>query len=282
MTSTLPDVGAFAREHATWHQAKEATLTSPHGFLSVTSLAWLSDRPVVVPGVPGTWVVGDRGVVVTLTQGEHLEVDGAAIAGEHVFGHLSLRESVLATAGDTAVELAERGGRYVVRLRDPRSPLRLGHPGTPVFPADPRWAVTGRFTAFDAPVPTTVGGAFEGVEHVYDAPGTVEFTLDGQTYSLRAFPGHGEGRLMVLFSDATSGRSTYAFRSLTLEAPGADGEVVVDLNRAANLPCAYTDLATCPLPPAENRLPVAVEAGEKTPLTRGTALPTEDGAVLAV
>ena len=38
-----------------------------------------------------------------------------------------------------------------------------------------------------------------------------------------------------------------------------------------NLPCAYTDLATCPLPPAENRLPVAVEAGEQIPYERQDA-----------
>ncbi len=63
--------------------------------------------------------------------------------------------------------------------------------------------------------------------------------------------------------------------------PDADGRVEVDLNRAVNLPCAYTDLATCPTPPAENRLPFAVEAGERTPTVRGAARPTDDGAVLA-
>jgi uncharacterized protein (DUF1684 family) len=50
--------------------------------------------------------------------------------------------------------------------------------------------------------------------------------------------------------------------------PAADGSVQLDFNRAVNLPCAYTDLATCPLPPAENRLPVAIEAGEKIPYER--------------
>ena len=44
--------------------------------------------------------------------------------------------------------------------------------------------------------------------------------------------------------------------------------MVLDFNRAVNLPCAYTDLATCPLPPAENQLPVAIEAGEKIPYER--------------
>jgi hypothetical protein len=80
---------------------------------------------------------------------------------------------------------------------------------------------------------------------------------------------------MVLFSDATSGSTTYAaVRVLVLDPPKADGTVTVDFNRAVNLPCAYTDLATCPLPPTENRLPVAIEAGEKTPYERaGQPLP---------
>jgi uncharacterized protein DUF1684/luciferase-like monooxygenase len=58
-------------------------------------------------------------------------------------------------------------------------------------------------------------------------------------------------------------------RALALDPPAADGTVVLDFNRAANLPCAYTDLATCPLPPAENRLPVAIEADQKIPRERG-------------
>ncbi|MNY79555.1 hypothetical protein D3C86_2202340 [compost metagenome] len=72
----------------------------------------------------------------------------------------------------------------------------------------------------------------------------------------------------MLFTDATSGKTTYAAnRSLTV-APAADGTARLDFNRAVNLPCAYTDLATCPLPPAENRLAVAIEAGEQIPYER--------------
>ncbi|MGX1494420.1 uncharacterized protein (DUF1684 family) [Streptomyces tendae] len=73
----------------------------------------------------------------------------------------------------------------------------------------------------------------------------------------------------MLFTDATSGVTTYAAnRALHIDAPAADGTVTLDFNRATNLPCAYTDLATCPLPPAENRLPVAIEAGERIPYER--------------
>ncbi|SFP02550.1 hypothetical protein SAMN05660464_2005 [Geodermatophilus dictyosporus] len=282
MTATVPGTEAFAREWEEWHRQKEAVLAAPHGFLAVTALVWLDEQPTGVPGAPGLWSAGEQGVVVTLAEGEELVVHGEPVTGEHVFGHLGLRESVLTTAGDAAVEVAERGGRYVVRLRDPRSPLRLGYPGTPAYPADPRWAVPGRFVPFDAPRPTPVPGVLEGVQHVYDAPGRIEFELEGRQLSLTAFPGHTPGALSVLFSDETSGRTTYPFRSLQLPPPDADGSVLVDLNRAANLPCAYTDLATCPTPPAENRLPLAVEAGEKTPLGRGVGRPTDRGAVLEV
>ena len=67
----------------------------------------------------------------------------------------------------------------------------------------------------------------------------------------------------------TSGVTTYAAnRSLAVSSPGPDGSVSLDFNRAVNLPCAFTDFATCPLPPEGNRLPFAVEAGEKTPYER--------------
>jgi uncharacterized protein len=97
----------------------------------------------------------------------------------------------------------------------------------------------------------------------------VEFELAGRSLALTAFNGKDPGSLFVLFTDATSGVTTYAAnRSLALGVPDADGRVVLDFNRAVNLPCAYTDFATCPLPPAENRLPVAIEAGEQIPHER--------------
>ena len=95
---------------------------------------------------------------------------------------------------------------------------------------------------------------------MYAAPGEIEFTVDGQALRLIAFNGYKPGSLHILFTDATSGVTTYpANRSLAVAAPGPDGAVTLDFNRAVNLPCAYTEFATCPLPPAGNRLPVAVE-----------------------
>ena len=90
--------------------------------------------------------------------------------------------------------------------------------------------------------------------------------MDGQNLRLIAFNGYKPGSLGVLFTDATSGVTTYpANRSLEVAAPAADGTVILDFNHAVNLPCAYTEFATCPLPPAGNHLPVAVEAGRSCP-----------------
>ena len=126
--------------------------------------------------------------------------------------------------------------------------------------------IRGRYRPFDAPTDVTVGSVVEGLRHVYAAPGIVEFEIGGRALALTAFNGHAPGSLLILFTDATSGVTTYAAnRSLQVAAPDADGTVILDFNRAANLPCAYTQFATCPLPPAGNRLPVAVEAGEQIP-----------------
>ena len=70
--------------------------------------------------------------------------------------------------------------------------------------------------------------------------------------------------LFFVFADGTSGHGSYpAGRFLEAAWPEADGKVVLDFNRAYNPPCAFTLFATCPLPPAGNRLDLAIDAGEK-------------------
>jgi len=269
-SGTVPAVDDFAAEWDAWHRRQEARLADPHGFLAITSRNWLTGEPQRFPDAPGEWSTGPDGVVVALAEGEELVIGGSPVRGRHSFAVIPERGSVNAVWGNAVIEVARRGGNDIVRPRHPDNPLRTAFRGTPAYPPDPRWVVTGRYILFAEPRPTTVGSVVEGLEHVYAAPGQVEFTLNGRALSLTAFPGRETGSLFILFTDATSGVTTYAAnRSIQLPSPAADGTVVLDFNRAANLPCAYTDLATCPLPPAENRLPVAVEAGEKIPYERG-------------
>ncbi|WP_420364474.1 DUF1684 domain-containing protein [Curtobacterium sp. L3-7] len=266
MTTTTET--AFAVDWRAWHDAHEAARADEHGFLAVTSIRWLTWTPERFDDAPGEWSTSDDGPVVVLADGESLEIDGAVVTGTHRFGPLAERSSttlVWRTDDETTVvEVARRGGSDIVRPRHPSSPIRTGYRGTPAYAPDERFVVDARFTPFDEPREVTVGSVVDGLQHVYAAPGTLSFDLDGPR-TLLAFNGHGDG-LHVLFTDRTSGVTTSAAnRSLDIDAPDAEGRTRIDFNRATNLPCAYTAHATCPLPPAENRLDVAVEAGEQLP-----------------
>lgn len=167
------------------------------------------------------------------------------------------------------IEVARRSG-YLIRVHDPKAQVLRDFRGVPSYEPNPEWVLEGRYEPFDSPRPTTVGAVVEGLSHVYTAPGIVRFTHNGGEHTLTAFNGKAGG-LSILFTDATSGVTTYAAnRSLAVDLRD-DGTVVLDFNRAVNLPCAFTNFATCPLPPEGNRLPFAVEAGEKVPYERESA-----------
>ena len=256
----------FEADWAEWHRRHEERRAGPHGFLAITGRHWLTPEPQRFGDAPGAWSAAGDTVTVTLDDGEDLAVDGEPVHGTYTFAPIPERGQVTPASGDAAIEVARRGGHMIVRPRHPGHRTRAGYAGTEAYPPDPRWVVEGRYLPYAEPRDVTVGAVVEGLQHVYEAPGEIEFAVDGQTMRLIAFNGYKPGSLGVLFTDATSGVTTYpANRSLEVAAPAADGTVILDFNHAVNLPCAYTEFATCPLPPAGNHLPVAVEAGEKLP-----------------
>ncbi len=270
MTVRDIDQATFEQDWSDFRRLHEAALADEHGFLTITSLNWLSAEPQRFADAPGTWLAGPGGVVVDLADTDELSVDGARLSGRHAFGAIPERGQIYASSGNAVIEVARRGGHDIVRPRHPEHPLRTSFAGVPVYPPRPAWIIPATYHAFTEPRGTTVGSVVDDLSHIYAAPGFAEFEIDGQVMRLTAFNGRSPGALSFLFTDATSGLTTYpASRSLQAARPGADGAVTLDFNRAVNLPCAYTDFATCPLPPAENRLPAAIEAGEMLPYERG-------------
>ncbi|GAB3522574.1 DUF1684 domain-containing protein [Arthrobacter monumenti] len=256
------DQRTFMKEWKAWHLTREAKLAEPFGWLSVTAMHWLSSDPQKYDGVPGTWSSDRSGIVVELDEGEELFVEGEPVSGRYAFGTLHERESVTVRTEAFAVEIARRGGYCFLRPRHPDAPALDAFKGVATFEPDPRWQFAGRFRADRHTV--TVGSVVRSVHHEYLSPGTIEFTAYGQTQRLTAFPGTEPDSFQVLFTDGTSGASTSSLcRALYIPAPDEDGNVMLDFNRAVNMPCSFTGHATCPLPPSENRLPFAVEAGEK-------------------
>ncbi|WP_106850004.1 DUF1684 domain-containing protein [Blastococcus sp. Marseille-P5729] len=281
MTTTSSATETFADEWRQWHAEHEKNRADGHGFLAITGLYWLSAEPTTLPDAPGTWITGENGPVVELGESESLTVGGERVTGRHEFGPIPERGGVNAEFDGGVIEVARRGGRDLLRPRRPDNAFLKEYQGNPAFSPDPAWRVDARFVPWDEPRAVTVGAAVDDLQHVYDSPGQVEFEIDGETHRLTTFPGHEPGSLFVLFTDQTSGITTYgANRSIAIAAPDAAGHTVLDFNRAVNLPCAHTDFATCPLPPAENRLPIAVEAGEKTPKSRLVGKVTDTGITL--
>jgi uncharacterized protein (DUF1684 family) len=281
MTQTTPatptDETTFASEWREWRASRKQNLRDPKGFLAITSLLWLGEEPVSASDAPGAWTSIDDIVRVSLADGEWLELDGERITGEYEFAPIPERGGVLVRFDGGWIEVAKRGGFDIIRPRRDDASFLDTYTQTPAYEPNAQWRLDATFLPFDEPRPVTVDGAVDTIQHVYDSPGELEFTVDGEAHRLLAFPGRDDG-LLVLFKDATSGVTTYsALRSVGVGAPDADGHTVLDFNRASNLPCAYTDLATCPLPPAENRLDLAIEAGEQTPLERTHAAPSEIG-----
>jgi uncharacterized protein (DUF1684 family) len=243
----------FAGEWQAWHDDREERLHAPHGWLAITAIHWLTPTPERFDDVPGEWSGGEREATVTLAPSESLTLDGGILgSGSHRLGPFD-EIGVTLAFGDAVAQLADRDGQVILRPRHPDSPNLRAYRGTPCYPADPAWVRPGRFEPYAEPAGEAVG--------------EVVFEHDGGEHRLVSWDGGDDGALWILFRDATSGVTTYAaLRQLVVDRPAADGTVEIDFNRAYNMPCAYTDFATCPLPPAANTLPFAVEAGEQIPL----------------
>ncbi|WP_072803892.1 DUF1684 domain-containing protein [Rhodococcoides yunnanense] len=251
MTSTIT-TDTFEASWNQWHAEREGYYRDPLGWVALTGLYWLTDEFETVADLPGRWRADEKAVYIEGLSVDRLEpVEGAP--------------GLLVEDGDRRIEVIRRTGSVALRVHDPKSPDLARFTGIPAFTPSEKWSVEGTFTAFAESKIVTTGAVVEGLEHHHTAVGVIDFELAGAPQQFLAFGGKAGG-LQILFTDATSGVTTYrAARTLAVADPATDARVVLDFNRASNLPCAFTDYATCPVAPAENKLTVAVEAGEKIP-----------------
>ncbi len=270
------DQATYQKDYQKWLDAQQETARDGTKEVGIWPLqegetAFGSDAslPIALPvqAVPdraGVFRRAGETVIVTPARGVALRVgDGdpvktsTVVEGELSFG--SVRMFVI-PMGD---------GRQFVTASDDAHPLLKDLPMVQTYPVEMRWRVAARFDAFDKtkmiPISDIRGGSTE-----YPAVGRLTFRIGDQEQQLTAFGFPGSGEFSLLFKDATNASTTYGFR--ILHAPMVkNGEwTVIDFNVAGNPPCAYSKYTTCPLPPAENRLAVAIEAGEKRfPTGRG-------------
>ena len=268
---------AFVAAQEQWRAQRREELLQPDGWTSLVGLHWLELKSHYIGSGGGSgirlahgpermglvqqdrervWFQPEAGVA--LTDGEkplkrRIEFRSEADASPTLIGF---------DEGKGRLTLIERGSRRALRLRHADAATRIGFSGLTYWPAAPSWLLQGTFLPH--PVGRTIPIVdITGTTTDTPNPGVVEFTRDGRTYRLEALAGEGDA-LFLVFADRTSGHGSYpAGRYLDASGAAADRRVMLDFNRAYNPPCAFTSFATCPLPPPENRLDLAIEAGEK-------------------
>ena len=266
-------------EHAdavrAWRAQRDDRLRSPEGWLTLVGLYWLEEgenRFGADPANPillaGHGIPAAAGVIVVDGDAAHLEDASERVrvnGGPAVDGPLAddrSQDPTVLELGDLSMHVICRGGdRLALRVRDRTAPALAAFSGMQSFPIDIGWRVTGRLEPDDTDEPMEIVDV-TGIVTREASPGWVAFERDGQTWRLHALDGGG-GKLWLIFADLTNGTETYGGGRFVYSEPVAsDGSVVVDFNLAYNPPCVFSPYATCPLPPAENRLPLRIEAGE--------------------
>lgn len=155
-----------------------------------------------------------------------------------------------------------RGERVGIRLLDTDSASARNFKGMMFFPLDLNYRVTATFIPADGKQTIEIPNVLGDVS-AQPVPGVVVFKLHGEELRMTAIGGDAKTGLFFVFNDWTSKNETYPGGRFLDTGPIVDGHVVLDFNRAYNPPCAVTPYATCPLAPKENRLAIAIAAGEK-------------------
>lgn len=227
--------------------ARWEEVSAPFGIASLRHTHWLDGTPREFEGVPGQWWA-----------------DGGAVHGRDLpeLGTVSLAPQAQAREGRLRLRAIERDGALALRVFDPETPGRVNLTGIESYDSDDLWVFPARFIAADGGEVTV--HSVDGHERTVPATGSVQFDLAGTPIALTVSR-DGDG-LFAVIADETAADGAYRFRFLSLPAPAADGAVDIDFSTAYLPPCAFSDQYVCPLPPAENRLPIAVTAGEKRAL----------------
>jgi uncharacterized protein (DUF1684 family) len=203
----------------------------------------------------------DKDVSVKLAPGAQAKIDGKPVRESPMQPDTSGKATVL-ELGSLRMHVIVRGQRIGIRVKDLNSPAVQKYSGPQFYPIDLDYRVTASFAASDGKKTVDVPDVLGDINPT-PIGGEVHLTLNGQPVSLTDLGGDPSKGLFFVFNDSTSKTETYPGGRFLETDPVADGKVVLDFNRAYSPPCSVTPYATCPLAPKENRLTIAVKAGQK-------------------
>ncbi|MBL7960166.1 DUF1684 domain-containing protein [bacterium] len=259
-----------------WHNKRVERLKSPTGWLSLVGLHWLKEGenkfggdssnqlifPKKAPAFCGSFFLQNGKVSLDVAKGIQIVNNGIPVTQMQLRSDADSNTTVL-QMNSFRFFVIKRGHEFAIRLRDTENPLISSFKGIERYPVDPSWLIEAKFEAYSPPkiigVPTIMGTIDSS-----KCPGVLVFEIDDETYRLEPVLDEGSDELFIIFGDKTNGFDTYGGgRFLYAKKPGADDKIIIDFNKAYNPPCVFTEFATCPLPPSQNKLPIKITAGEK-------------------
>ena len=264
----------YVQEFTQWQENRIKRLKSESGWLNLAGLYWLAEGentigsdssnsilfPESAPDFCGSIVKNKDEIKYYVHPGSEIYINSEILTEAKLEPDITQNPSICKT-GSFEWFIIKRDDLYGIRLRDFENPRIDQLKEIPSFPVEKRWIKKAKFEAFHDPdsieVATMVGGT-----ETYEVPGKIIFRHKGKKYEL--FPFRSGKGFFIILGDKTSAIETYAAgRYMYTDAPDENNELILDFNKAYNPPCAFSPFATCPLPPPENRLDLAITAGEK-------------------
>jgi len=245
-------------------------------WLPLAGLFWLkpgdnafgSDQknPVALPAgscapQAGVFSLQGKDVTVKFAAGVPAKVDGNSVGEMKLMPDVSGKAS-LVELGSLRMKVIQRGDRVGIRVKDVNSASVKDYKGPIFYPLQAQYRVTADWVPSDGKKTVSVPNVLGGVTPTPVA-GEARFKINGQEFRLEALGGDEKKGLFFIFRDLTSKTDTYPPGRFLDSDPVTNNQVILDFNEAYNPPCAVTPYATCPLPPKENQLAVAIPAGEK-------------------
>jgi uncharacterized protein (DUF1684 family) len=263
---------AYVQSFEKWKAEQVADLKQ--NWLPLVGLYWLkagantfgtdAGNALVFPKGPahaGEFDLAGKDVTIKLLPDAHAKIAGKELTAAKLDPDVSAHPTTV-EMGSLQFHVIVRGERIGIRLKDTeRASLRNFH-GMVLYPLDMNYRVTATWIPSDGKKTIDVPNVLGDVRPV-PVPGVVMFKINGQETQLTALGGDASKGLSFVFNDLTAKTDTYPGGRFLDTEPVANGTVILDFNRAYNPPCAVTPYATCPLAPKENRLSVAIPAGEK-------------------
>jgi uncharacterized protein (DUF1684 family) len=279
LVSSNAQNNTYFAEVEQWHRIRIAELKQPNGWLNLEGLFWLKKGTNSFGSATTNDLVYDN-PAFPKHLGDFIYEDGK------VYWKDGITEKITINDGDLVLENSQKlnlltatEGKYIsqwkdfiwvviqredkvgLRFRNLKAKTLLEFKGIERFSVDAKWLIKAKVIPQNQN-PLMIMNVL-GQNTAQKHGGQLEFDIEGKTYRLDAIDEGGK-KLLVTFADATSGKTTYGSgRFLYIDKPDLDGYTYIDFNNAYNPPCAFTEFATCPLPPPQNRLNISISAGEK-------------------